>query len=128
MPARRDARRLPAGRRGAALLLTFLLVLALSGTGLAVGVLGHHSVRSGRAQLEGFQVWSIAEAALARARRELTVGAQAVGWSASNVAFGPGTDTVTTADNAPTPSPPPATSPTPPRRWPGSASARRRFR
>jgi len=86
-------------QRGAALLLTFVLMLALSSIGLAVGTLGHHSVLTGRTQLENFQVAAIAEAGLARARREFTTGGQAPGWSASDVAFHVGTYTVTTTDN-----------------------------
>jgi len=74
-------------------------MLALSGVGLAVGTLGHHSALTGRVQLESAQVAAIADAGLARARRELTTGAQSVGWSVSDVAVGPGTYTVTTTDN-----------------------------
>jgi len=89
----------PDRRRGAALLLTFLLMLGLSGLALAVGVFAHNSVVSSRVQLEGYQVQGVADAGLARARRELTVGGNAVGWSASDVSFGAGTYTVTTTDN-----------------------------
>lgn len=86
-------------QRGAALLLTFLLMLVLGGLALAVGVFAHNSVVSSSVQLEGYQVQGIADAGLARARRELTVGGNAVGWSANDVSFGVGTYTVTTTDN-----------------------------
>ncbi|MBI3011057.1 MAG: discoidin domain-containing protein [Candidatus Omnitrophica bacterium] len=66
-------------RGGAALLLTFLLMLGLSGLALAVGVFAHNSVVSSRVQLEGYQV--------------------PVRWRASDVSFGAGTYTVTTTDN-----------------------------
>lgn len=85
--------------RGAALLVVFFLMLTLSGVGLAVAVFAHNTVLAGRTQLEGAQVQAVAEAGLARARRELTVGGQAIGWSASDVAFSVGTYTVTTTDH-----------------------------
>lgn len=84
--------------RGAAVLLTFLLMLVLSGLALAVGVAGHNSVVGGRSQLLDKQAFYIAEAGWQKARTQLTAGS----WSAGNTyteSFGAGEYKVTIANN-----------------------------
>ena len=64
---------------GAALFLTFLMMLVLSGLALAVGVFSQHSHAVGKAQRLDRQAFYVAEAGLARARQQMAVGT----WSAA---------------------------------------------
>ena len=62
------------GRRGAVLLLTFMMGLLVAGLALAVGVFAHNSVVSGRNQWLDRQAFYIAEAGWQRARQALSTG------------------------------------------------------
>lgn len=86
-------------QRGAALVMTFFMLLILAGLALAVGVFSHNSLVSGRSQLTDKQAFYIAEAGLQKARQQLTTGGQSPGWGESDQTFGAGTYTVTTTDN-----------------------------
>ena len=57
--------------RGVALLVTFLLMLVLSGLALAVGVFSHNSLVGSKAELLDKQAFYIAEAGRQRARQAL---------------------------------------------------------
>lgn len=89
-------------RRGAALFLTFLVMLVLSGFGLAVGVLGHNSLQVGSTQLLDKQAWYIAEAGWQRARQAIVAGTWTAAASPGNTyteSFGAGEYRVTVVDN-----------------------------
>lgn len=88
--------------RGAALLLTFLLMLVLSGFALGAGVFSHNSMVAGKSYMEDKEALYIAEAGLERARQQIEAG----NWSAAtspgneyNESFGAGEYVVTIVDN-----------------------------
>jgi len=93
-------------KKGFALLLVFAVLTALSAMLIAFLAMVSGEIRSVRAGLHNIQAFYIAEAGLAKARRELTTGEQAIGWGeTNNDPFGTGTGTyiVTTAySDAPT--------------------------
>lgn len=85
-------------RKGAALLLTFLMLLVLAGLALAVGTAAHNSMVGARSQLQDKQAFYIAEAGWQRARQALAAGT----WMAGNTyteSFGAGEYEVTITDN-----------------------------
>ena len=67
-------------KHGAALMLTFLLMLVLSGFALGAGIYSHNSMVSGKSYLEDKQALYIAEAGLERARQQIEAG----NWSAAS--------------------------------------------
>ena len=90
------------GERGAALLLTFLLMLVFAGMALGVAMYSHNSQAVGANQLQDKQAFYIAEAGLQRARQALEAntwfGATGSG-NAYEENFGAGSYTVTIVDN-----------------------------
>ena len=86
-------------RRGALLIWVFIVIVGLSGMAFAYMTLVRYEIISAGAELRNAQAFYLAEAGLAKARRALTDGEEAVGWGAADVALGEGTYTVTTADN-----------------------------
>lgn len=70
--------------RGAALFMTFLLMLVLAGLGLAVGVHSHNSITGARASLQDRQAFYVAGAGLQRARQALVAGTWAAAASPGN--------------------------------------------
>ena len=86
----------PSHRRGAVLIITFLMMLMLTGLALAVGVFSQNSLVTGQSQLFDKQAFFIAEAGLQRARQLLGTGERAVGCG-ENVSFGAGEYNVVTA-------------------------------
>jgi len=62
------------GERGAAMLLTFLMMLVLSGLALAAGVFSHNSLVGSKSQLLDQQAFYLAEAGWQRARQQLIAG------------------------------------------------------
>jgi Tfp pilus assembly protein PilX len=92
-------------RRGAALLLTLLMMIMLCGLALAVGVSAHNSLLTGRMALQDKQAYYIAEAGLQRARQALSAGTWAAASGSGNSyteSFGAGVYVVTIVDNAAT--------------------------
>lgn len=88
--------------RGAALLITFLMALLLSGLALAMGVFAHNSVVSGKSQWLDRRAFYIAEAGWQRARQALNAGTWVAALSPGGVyteAFGGGEYRVTVLDN-----------------------------
>ena len=79
-----DVQRKTSQQRGAALFLTFLVMLVLSGLALAVGMFSRNSMQTGTSQLLDKQAWYIAEAGWQRARQALSVGTWAAASSAGN--------------------------------------------
>ena len=91
------------GRRGAALLLTFLMMLVLMGLALAVGVSAQQSLLTGRTALQDAQAYYVAEAGWQRARQALGAGTWQSAAGAGNTyteTFGSGEYRVTVLDNA----------------------------
>jgi len=89
-------------QRGAALMLTFLLMLVLSGLALGAGIFSQNSMVSGKSYLQDKQAFYIAEAGLERARQQIEAG----NWSGAsspgneyNESFGAGEYVVTIVDN-----------------------------
>ena len=90
-------------RTGAALIISFMLMLVLSGLALGVGMLSHNSVVSGSTYLLDQQAAFLAEAGWQRARQQLAAGAWSAAVSPGNTyteTFGPGTYQVTIVDNS----------------------------
>lgn len=88
--------------RGVALLVTFLLMLVLSGLALAVGVFSHNSLVGSKAELLDKQAFYIAEAGWQRARQALVAStwlAAAVPGNTYTESFGAGEYRVTVVDN-----------------------------
>jgi len=86
-------------KKGAALILVFLVVIGLAGVALAFMTMVTDEIGIAGAGLWNAEAFYIAEAGLAKGRWALTEGGEAVGWGESDVAFGNGTYTVTTTDN-----------------------------
>lgn len=82
---------------GFILLFTLAVLLGLSGLALAFLSMLAQEIKGVGAGLLNIRAFYIAEAGRARARWALTSDAQAVGWGESNISFGGGTYTVTTA-------------------------------
>lgn len=78
MSARRDS------ESGAALLLTFLMMLVLSGLAAGVGLFAHHSLLTAKHALMDQQAFFLAEAGAQRARQQIAAGA----WTASSCPSG----------------------------------------
>lgn len=94
-----------ARERGAALFLTFLLMLVVSGLALAAAVCSSNSLAIGTGQLIDKQVVYIAEAGWQRARQALSAGTWGAGVSPGSTyseSFGGGVYNVTIVDNAAT--------------------------
>ena len=90
------------GKRGAALFITFLMMLVMTGLALAVGVASHNSVVGGRSQLHDKQAFYIAEAGWQRARQALNADTWFAAVSPGNSyteSFGAGEYVVTIVDN-----------------------------
>ncbi|MBI4343162.1 MAG: discoidin domain-containing protein [Candidatus Omnitrophica bacterium] len=90
------------GRRGAALFVTFLLMLVMAGLALAVGVASHNSLMGGKSQLHDKQAFYLAEAGWQRARQALVAGTWTAAASPGNTyteSFGAGEYSVTIVDN-----------------------------
>ena len=88
--------------QGAALVVTFFMMLILAGLALAVGVFSQNSLVGGRSQLLDKQVFYIAEAGWQRARQALVAGTWTAATSPGNTyteAFGAGQYQVTVVDN-----------------------------
>lgn len=69
---------------GAALLLTFVMMLVLAGLAAGVGIFAHNSLLTAKTQLLDQQALSVAEAGLARARQQLAAGV----WNAGTCTSG----------------------------------------
>lgn len=77
--------------KGATLIiLTFVIMVGLSGVLVAYLDMVSSEIRSGRLGLRNIQAFYIAEAGRAKARWTLTTGGQAVGWGESVEPFGAG--------------------------------------
>ena len=85
--------------KGAALILTFIILISLTLVVLAFGTMMSYEMRNTGAQLRNMQAFYIAEAGLAKARWALTTGEEDLGWTEEDVSFGEGTYTVATVDN-----------------------------
>ena len=88
--------------RGAALFITFLLMLVLAGLAFAVGTLAHNSMVSGKTQLLDRQAVWIAEAGWQRARQAVVAGTWSAATSPGNTyteSLGAGEYAVTIVDN-----------------------------
>lgn len=90
--------------KGAGLIIFVLVILlGLSGIVFAFLAMLSDEMKNTNAELLSMRAFYIAEAGRAKARWALITDAQGVGWGESNVAFGGGTYTVTTAySDAPT--------------------------
>lgn len=89
-------------RRGAALFMTFLLLMVFSALAAAIGVYAHNSQAAGKAALLDQQAYYIAEAGWQRARQALIAGTWAAAASPGNSyteSFGAGEYAVTIVDN-----------------------------
>ncbi len=93
----------PGTRRGATLLVTFVMMLVLSGLAVAAAIFSRNSLLTGQSQLLDKQAFYIAEAGWQRARQALSIGtwvpAPSPG-SSNTETFGAGTYTVTIVHNA----------------------------
>ncbi len=85
-----------ASRGGAALFITFIMMLMLAGLALAIGVFSQNSLVTGQSQLLDKQAFFVGEAGQQRARQLLGTGEVAVGCG-ENTTFGAGQYNVTTA-------------------------------
>ena len=93
------------GKRGAALLLSFLVMLVLSGLALATGVFSHNSLMIGRSQLLDKQAFYITEAGWQRARQAFVASTWTAASSPGNTyteSFGAGEYKVTLVNNGDT--------------------------
>lgn len=100
-----SAERSEFNERGAALIVTFLLMLVMAGLAMAVGVASHNSVVGGRNQLHNQQAFYVAEAGLQRGRQAVLAGTWSAATSPGNTyteTFGPGEYSVTIVDNGDT--------------------------
>lgn len=89
-------------QRGAALLLTFLLMLVLAGLTLAVGIFAQNSLAIGKSQFLDKQAFYIAEAGWQRGRQAFVAGTWTAAASPGNTyteSFGAGEYKVTIVDN-----------------------------
>ena len=89
-------------QRGAALFVTFIMVLMLAGLALAVGTFAHNSLLTGKSQLLDKQAYYIALAGWQRARQALVAGTWIAAESPGSVntePFGAGEYVVTIVDN-----------------------------
>lgn len=83
-------------------MLTFLVVLVLTGLALAVGVFGHNSIMTGRTQWLDRQAMSLAEAGWQRGRQAFAEDVDGWGADTSNTeTFGPGQYTVAISAESP---------------------------
>ncbi len=87
------------GKKGAILIIVFIMLVGLSGVALAFLTLTGDEIKASGTGLWNMQALYIAQAGLAKARWALTEAEETVGWGESGVAFGEGTYTVTTVDN-----------------------------
>lgn len=90
------------GKRGAALLLTFLMMLVLSGLATAIGIFSHNSLVTGRSQFLDKQAFYLAEAGHQRGRQAFVAGTWTAADSPGNTyteSFGGGEYKVTIVDN-----------------------------
>lgn len=88
------------GRKsGAALILTFIVLVSLVLVAFAFVTMINYEIRGAGVGMRNMQAFYIAEAGRAKARWALTEGGESVGWGETDVSFGEGTYTVTTADN-----------------------------
>ena len=90
------------GQRGAALFMTFLLLMVFAALAAAIGVYAHNSQSMGKAALLDKQAYYIAEAGWQRARQALVAGTWAAAASPGNSyteSFGAGEYAVTIVDN-----------------------------
>ena len=88
--------------RGAALLLTFLMMLVLTSLAVAAATFSQHSLTTGKSQLLDKQAWYIAEAGWQRSRQAIVAGTWSAAASPGNSyteSFGAGTYIVTVVDN-----------------------------
>ena len=88
--------------RGAALFLTFLLMLVLSGLALAIGVFSNNSMQTGKSELLDKEAYYVAEAGWQRARQAIVAGTWVAAASPGNTyteSFGAGEYQVTIVDN-----------------------------
>ena len=85
--------------RGAALILTFIILIGLSAIAFAFLTMISYEIKSVGTGLRNMQTFYIAEAGWAKARWALTTGAESIGWGETDVSFGGGTYTVITVDN-----------------------------
>lgn len=88
-----------ANRKGAVLIGVFVILVALTAISAAFITMVRFEAQNTGTELNDAKAFYLAEAGLAKARRALTTGGQAVGWGESDTALGAGTYTVTTADN-----------------------------
>ena len=86
-------------RKGALLIMVFIVMVALSGIAFAYMTMVRYEIMSAGAERWNVQAFYLAEAGLAKARWALTDGEEVVGWGESDTALGEGTYTVTTVDN-----------------------------
>jgi Tfp pilus assembly protein PilX len=84
---------------GAALIVTFIVLVSLTLIVLAFITMVSYEIRGAAAQSNDAKAFYLAEAGLARGRWALTTGGQTVGWGESDISLGDGTYTVTTTDN-----------------------------
>lgn len=83
----------------ALIILTFVIMVGLSGALVAFMTMISHEMRSARLELRNIQAFYIAEAGRAKARWALTAGEQTVPWSESDTGLGNGTFTVSATDD-----------------------------
>ena len=89
-------------QRGAALFITFLVMLVLSVLAMAAGVFSHNSLMTGRSQSLDKQAFYVAQAGIQRARQQLIAGNWTAASSPGNTyteSFGAGEYQVTIVDN-----------------------------
>ena len=92
----------PKDEQGAALFITFLLMMVLAGMAVGVGTFSYNSVQAGKNQLMDKEVYYIAEAGWQRARQALAAGTWQAAASPGNSyteSFGAGEYIVTIVDN-----------------------------
>ncbi|UCB57587.1 MAG: discoidin domain-containing protein [Candidatus Omnitrophota bacterium] len=86
-------------KSGAALILTFIVLVGLTLVAFAFATMINYEIRGTGVGMRNMQAFYIAEAGRAKARWALTEGGESVGWGESDISFGEGTYTVTTVDN-----------------------------
>jgi len=84
-------------KKGVVLLLVLVILVGLSLVAFAFLSMSSYEIKSAGAGLLNMRAFYIAEAGRAKARRDLTTGAKAPGWGESDISFGGGTYTYTTA-------------------------------
>lgn len=90
---------MPYGRKGASLILVFIIMTTLTAVTFAYLYMISIQTKSAGRDLADAQAFWLAEAGRTSARWELTKGAQAAGWGIQDVVLGAGTYTVVTSDN-----------------------------